>query len=75
MATKSERQFQGFSRKTFTFLRDIGRHNEKKWFEAHRADYEEHMLQLMRDLVTDVADFMLGIDLSFEVAPAVGKTI
>ena len=40
MATKSERQFQGFSRKTFTFLRDIGRHNEKKWFEAHRADYE-----------------------------------
>ena len=33
------------------------------------------MLQPLRDLVTDMADFMLGIDLSFEVAPAVGKTI
>lgn len=75
MATKSERQFQGFSRKTFAFLRDIGRNNDKAWFEAHRAEYEEHVLKPLRDLVTDLADFMLGIDLSFEVAPAVGKTI
>lgn len=75
MATKPERQFNGFSRKTFTFLRDIGRNNDKAWFEAHRGDYEQHVLQPLRDLVTDVADFMLGIDLSFEVAPAVGKTI
>ena len=70
-----QRQFGGFSRRTFTFLRDLGRNNDKAWFEAHRADYEEHVLQPLRDLVTDVADFMLGIDLSFEVAPAVGKTI
>ncbi len=75
MASKSERQFQGFSRKTFTFLRDLGRNNNKKWFEAHRSVYEEHALAPLRALVTDVADFMLGIDLSFEVAPAVGKTI
>jgi uncharacterized protein (TIGR02453 family) len=75
MASKSERQFQGFSRKTFTFLRDLGRHNDKGWFEAHRPLYEEHVLAPLRDLVNDLADFMLGIDLSFEVAPAVGKTI
>ncbi|HSV99138.1 MAG TPA: DUF2461 domain-containing protein [Sedimentisphaerales bacterium] len=75
MVPKSERQFQGFSRRTFAFLRGIGRNNDKKWFEAHRGEYEEHVLQPLRDLVTDLADFMLGIDLSFEVAPAVGKTI
>jgi len=75
MTARSERQFQGFSRKTFAFLRDIGRNNDKKWFETHRAEYEEHVLNPLRDLVTDLADFMLGIDLSFEVAPAVGKTI
>jgi uncharacterized protein (TIGR02453 family) len=69
------RQFQGFSRKTFTFLRDLGRHNDKAWFETHRSVYEEHVLTPLRDLVNDLADFMLGIDLSFEVAPAVGKTI
>jgi uncharacterized protein (TIGR02453 family) len=75
MASKSERQFPGFSRKTFTFLRDLGRHNDKAWFETHRSVYEEHVLTPLRDLVNDLADFMLGIDLSFEVSPAVGKTI
>ena len=75
MTPHSERQFQGFSRKTFTFLRDLGRNNDKAWFEAHRAVYEQHVLQPLRDLVSDLADFMLGIDLSFEVEPAVGKAI
>ncbi len=74
-AASSERQFQGFSRRTFTFLRDLGRNNDKVWFEAHRAIYEQHVLQPLRDLVSDLADFMLGIDLSFEVKPAVGKAI
>ncbi len=71
----SDRCFQGFSPRTFTFLRDLGRHNDKAWFESHRATYEEQVLQPLRDLVDALADFMLGIDLSFEVAPAVGKTI
>ncbi len=75
MKAERDGQFRGFSRATFTFLRDIGRHNDKAWFEAHRPVYEEHVLQPLRDLVSDVADFMLGIDLSFEVEPAVGKTI
>jgi uncharacterized protein (TIGR02453 family) len=57
------------------FLRDLGRHNDKAWFEAHRAVYEQHVLQPLRDLVSDLADPMLGIDLSFEVEPAVGKAI
>ena len=75
MATsKTERLFQGFSRRTFTFLRDLGRHNDKAWFEAHRAEYEQHILTPLRALVNDLADCMLGIDLSFEVSPAVGKT-
>ena len=75
MTTKSERCFEGFSRKTFAFLRDIGRHNDKAWFQAHRDVYEQDVLRPLRDLVSDLADTMLGIDLSFEVAPAVGKTI
>jgi uncharacterized protein (TIGR02453 family) len=75
MTAKPQGQFEGFSRKTFAFLRDLGRNNDKAWFKTHRAVYDEHVLQPLRDLVTDLADFMLGIDLSFEVAPAVGKTI
>lgn len=70
-----KRNFQGFSRASFAFLKAIRTHNDKAWFEAHRDEYERHLLQPLRDLVTDLADFMLGIDLSFEVAPAVNRTI
>jgi len=71
----TDRHFTGFSRKAFKFLKDLKAHNDKRWFEAQRTDYEQYLLQPLRDLVTDLADFMLGIDLSFEVAPAVNKTI
>jgi len=75
MADEQQRQFQGFSLKAFRFLKDIKKNNNKRWFEAHRGAYEQYLLQPLRDLVTDLGDCMLGIDLSFEVAPAVNKTI
>ena len=75
MVDEQQRQFQGFSPKAFRFLKDIKAHNDKTWFKAHRSDYEQYLLQPLRDLVTDLGDFMLGIDLSFEVARAVNKTI
>jgi uncharacterized protein (TIGR02453 family) len=70
-----ERRFNGFPREAFSFLKNIKTHNDKRWFEAHRDEYERSLLQPLRDLVTDLSDFMLGIDLSFEVTPSVGKTI
>lgn len=75
MSDQPQRQFKGFSPRAFQFLRDIKSHNDKTWFEAHRGDYDQYLLQPLRNLVTDLGDFMLGIDLSFEIAPAVNKTI
>ncbi|MBE0536117.1 MAG: DUF2461 domain-containing protein [Phycisphaerae bacterium] len=69
------RHFAGFSRKAFRFLKDLGANNDKRWFAAHRGEYETYLLAPLRALVTDMADFMLDIDLSLEVAPAVNKTI
>jgi uncharacterized protein (TIGR02453 family) len=70
-----ERRFAGFSRKAFRFLKDLKANNDKRWFDAHRGDYEQYLLEPLRDLVTDLADFMLDIDLSMEVTPAVNKAI
>lgn len=43
-----------FTDKTFKFLRALGRHNNREWFQAHRTDYETHLrvpfLQLLADL-------------------------
>ncbi len=43
--------FDGFPRKTLTFLRGIARHNSKDWFDEHRADYERYWLEPARAFV------------------------
>ena len=70
-----EEKFAGFSRKALKFLRGLKTNNDKAWFQAHKADYEEYVLQPFRNLVTDLGDFMLNIDPCFEITPAVNKTI
>ena len=37
-------QFTGFGPETFAFLRDLTLHNDRDWFMANRARYEEHYL-------------------------------
>jgi uncharacterized protein (TIGR02453 family) len=75
MAETENKRFRGFSPKTLKFLRGLKANNNKTWFQAHGADYEEYVLQPLRDLVTDLGDFMLDIDPYFEISPAVNKTI
>ena len=36
--------FSGFDPAALDFLRDLGEHNDRAWFEAHRADYEGLLL-------------------------------
>jgi len=57
------------------FLRGLKANNDKAWFQAHKADYEEYVLQPLRDLVTDLGDFMLDINPCFEITHAINKTI
>jgi uncharacterized protein (TIGR02453 family) len=75
MPDEEERKFNGFSPKTLKFLRGLKANNNKAWFGGHRADYEQYVLGPLRDLVTDLGDFMLDIDMRFEITPAVNKTI
>ena len=48
-----------FTDATFRFLRGLARHNEREWFNAHRADHEaalrQPFLRLIADLQPDVA--------------------
>lgn len=65
---KTER-FNGFSPQTLDFLQNLGVHNDRAWFEAHRREYEEHLLEPLRALVTELAGFMLAIDQDLVTAP------
>jgi uncharacterized protein (TIGR02453 family) len=51
--------FGGFRPAAFRFLKDLARHNEKAWFEAHRAVYERELRDPMRRLV-ETLDIRLG---------------
>ena len=48
-----------FSPASFTFLRGLAKHNDKTWFNEHKAKYEEHVrqpfLRLIGDLQPDLA--------------------
>jgi len=46
--------FAGFTPKAFTFLRGLARHNEKEWFEEHRAQYEGDLRKPMVALVDEM---------------------
>ncbi|MGB5809457.1 MAG: DUF2461 domain-containing protein [Polyangiales bacterium] len=38
-------KFDGFGPETKKFLRGLGRHNEKAWFDAHRSEYEAYYME------------------------------
>jgi uncharacterized protein (TIGR02453 family) len=68
-------QFEGFSAEGLKFLVDVRQHNSKEWFDEHRSIYEQHLLNPMRTLIEQLSQRMLLIDESFEIRPAIGKTI
>ena len=50
-----------FTPKTIAFLRALKRHNDREWFRARKADYEQHvrepMIQVLARLAADFATF------------------
>ncbi len=48
------REFTGFRPAALTFLRALRRHNDRTWFEAHRATYEEEVRAPLAALVEEV---------------------
>jgi uncharacterized protein (TIGR02453 family) len=44
-------EFLGFSEKTPKFFKDLKKNNTKKWFEAHKQDYENYVMQPARAFV------------------------
>ena len=50
-----------FTRKTLAFLRALKRNNDREWFRAHKADYEQHvrgpMVELIARLASDLPRF------------------
>lgn len=47
--------YPGLPRESLVFLQDLAMHNDRDWFEAHRAEYEDHWLKAGLDLIAALA--------------------
>ncbi len=58
-----------FSDASFKFLRGLARHNDKAWFAAHKAQYEEHVRQPFQRLLTDLQPDLAKVSTHFRAEP------
>ena len=48
--------FNGFPEAGISFLQGLQENNNKAWFEAHRTEYEEYLLEPARAFASEMAD-------------------
>lgn len=67
--------FSGFDPAALGFLRDLGAHNDRAWFEAHRADYEGLVLGPARELVVALGGRLARLAPGVHADPRVNGSI
>ncbi|HBK47117.1 MAG TPA: DUF2461 domain-containing protein [Xanthomonadaceae bacterium] len=58
-----------FSDASFKFLRALARHNDKAWFNQHKAKYEDHVRQPFLRLIADLQPALAGISEHYRADP------
>lgn len=58
-----------FTPASLKFLRGLARHNDKGWFEDHRAEYEAHVRQPFLQLITDLQPALAEVSTHFRADP------
>lgn len=67
--------FSGFSHGTFKFLRELDANNHKPWFDAHRADYDDHYIAPAKALVSALGPRLQKLSKEIEYEPRVNRSI
>jgi uncharacterized protein (TIGR02453 family) len=61
-----------FTRETFKFFKDLGRHNRKEWMEANRERYQAALVQPFRRLLEELSPAVLELDSRFDTSGRTG---
>jgi uncharacterized protein (TIGR02453 family) len=67
--------FQGFFKETFEFIEGLRDHNNKAWFDDHRADYEDFYLAPARAFIEDAGRALKKIAPGVQAEPRVGGSM
>ena len=68
-------EFNGFSKKTLLFLESIRQNNDKEWFEAHRNEYEQHILNPSRAFVEEFGEHLMALEPTINFSPKINKSL
>lgn len=68
-------EFNGFSKKTLLFLESIRQNNDKEWFEAHRNEYEELILNPSRAFVEEFGEHLMALEPTINFSPKINKSL
>ncbi len=53
----------------FTFLKDLARHNDRDWFQAHKQRYEDHLKEPALEFISDFGPHLEKISPHFNAIP------
>ena len=68
-------EFKGFSKKTLPFLKAIKKNNNKEWFEAHRSEYKELILNPSRAFVSEMGEHLQALEPTINFSPKINKSL
>ena len=68
-------EFKGFSKKTLPFLKAIKKNNNKEWFEAHRSEYEDCILNPSRAFVEEFGEHLQALEPTINFSPKINKSL
>lgn len=68
-------EFKGFSKKTIPFLKAIRKNNNKEWFEAHKSEYEEYILNPSRAFVVEMGEHLQALEPTINAQPKINKSL
>ena len=67
--------FQGFPPSGLAFLRDLGRNNDRDWFEAHRAVWDDEIIPAMLAWCGELAERLRDVMPKLIFVPRVGGSV
>jgi len=61
--------FHGFPKDLFTFFEDLGRNNNREWFNANKPRYQESVVKPMGDYIRSIAPLLQSISPHYRAYP------
>jgi len=68
-------EFKGFSKKTLPFLESIRQNNSKEWFETHRKEYDDYILEPSRAFVEEFGEHLQALEPTINFSPKINKSL